>query len=141
MSLKKIPHSMRLILFSFLYWLILMHLVIEDTPLMAMAHQDILNICIKLWLITTTTPVRANFGRTTYQVGQPNQQVAQDLFQVGIRVLHRENLVENYSGQSHVDSNQIVTDLGRQSGPNYIPKMKGKDELPGFEIIPFSRVN
>ena len=31
-------------LFSFLYCLILVNLVIEDMPLMAMAHQDTLNI-------------------------------------------------------------------------------------------------
>ena len=61
---------------------------------------------------------------TTYQVGRLNHQVDQDLSLVGIRVLHRENLEENYSDRFHVDSNQIVTDLNRHSGSDYIPKLK-----------------
>ena len=78
-------------LFSFLYCLILVNLVIEDRPLMAMAHQDTLNIFF----------IRIPFGNpiiwvgSTYQVSRLNHQVDQDLFLAGIRVLHRGNLAEN----------------------------------------------
>lgn len=78
-------------LFSFLYCLILVNLVIEDMPLMAMAHQDTLNIFF----------IRIPFGNpiiwvgSTYQVSRLNHQVDQDLFLAGIRVLHRGNLAEN----------------------------------------------
>ena len=104
-------------LFSFLYCLILVNLVIVDMPLMAMAHQDILNIFIRI-------PFGNPRVGSTYQVSRLNHQVDQDLFLVGIRVLHRENLEENYSDQFHVDSNQIVTDLNHHSGSDCIPKMK-----------------
>ena len=65
------------------------------------------------WLVTTIS---------TYQVDRQDRQVVQDLSQVEIRVLHQENLEENYSDRYHVDSNRIVTDLNHHSDSDYIPK-------------------